>query len=291
MQDYLVISPFSQACQGKKKASFAFSASWAARGGHVTCLVREMSPEVCCGYLGQLLFSLWKGEPAGGALSLSCPFPSSFMVSMVELWASLVAEMVNSLPTMQETWVRSLGREDPLEKGMALHSSILAWRIPWTERPGGLQSMGSQSLTWLGDYQHTPGGSSLWLTATWDTGVTQSSWIRDGRGHVWTHTLWENQSLIRLYLCHLNFYYLPPKNFQLKQTKELLQKFISYIRVCVCVCVWYGALAFPYILLVWFGVSYTDLFHSYVLSHVSLFVTPWTVVHQSPLSMGFLRPE
>ena len=50
--------------------------------------------------------------------------------------------MVNNLPAMQKTQVRSLGLEDPLEKGMATHSSILAWRIPWTEEPGGLQSMG-----------------------------------------------------------------------------------------------------------------------------------------------------
>ena len=50
---------------------------------------------------------------------------------------------------MQETWVRSLGCEDPLEEGMATHSSILAWRIPWTEEPGGLQSLGSQSRTRL----------------------------------------------------------------------------------------------------------------------------------------------
>ena len=47
---------------------------------------------------------------------------------------------------MQETWVRSPGQEDPLEKGMATHSSILAWRIPWTEEPGGLQSIGSQRI-------------------------------------------------------------------------------------------------------------------------------------------------
>ena len=57
---------------------------------------------------------------------------------------SLIAQLVNHLPAVQETWVRFLGREDPLEKEMATHSSILAWRIPWTEEPGGLQSMGSQ---------------------------------------------------------------------------------------------------------------------------------------------------
>ena len=54
--------------------------------------------------------------------------------------------MVQKLPAMQETWVQSLGREDPLEKGIVTHSSILAWRIPWTEEPGRLESMGSQRI-------------------------------------------------------------------------------------------------------------------------------------------------
>ena len=53
-----------------------------------------------------------------------------------------MAQLVKSLLTMRETWVQSLGWEDPLEKGKATHSIILAWRIPWTEEPGGLQSMG-----------------------------------------------------------------------------------------------------------------------------------------------------
>ena len=57
---------------------------------------------------------------------------------------SLVAQMVKCLPTMWETWVRSLGWEDPLEKEMATHSRILVWKIPWTEDPGRPQSMGSQ---------------------------------------------------------------------------------------------------------------------------------------------------
>ena len=59
---------------------------------------------------------------------------------------SLVAQRLKRLPAMRETWVRSLGREDPLEKEMATHSSILAWKIPWTEEPGGLQSTGSQRV-------------------------------------------------------------------------------------------------------------------------------------------------
>ena len=58
--------------------------------------------------------------------------------------ASLVAQTVKNVPAMQETMVQSLGREDPLENGMATHSSILAWEIPWREEPGGLQSMGSK---------------------------------------------------------------------------------------------------------------------------------------------------
>jgi len=66
---------------------------------------------------------------------------------MWNLRASLVAQMIKNLPARQETYVLSLGWEDPLEKGMATHSSILDWRIPWTEEPGRLQSMGLQSRT------------------------------------------------------------------------------------------------------------------------------------------------
>ena len=69
------------------------------------------------------------------------------------LSTSLVAQMVKkNLPAMQETWVQSVGWKDPLEKGVATHSSILAWRIPWTEEPGGLQVHGVvNSWTWLSD--------------------------------------------------------------------------------------------------------------------------------------------
>ena len=57
-----------------------------------------------------------------------------------------MAQTVKHLSTMQETWVRSLGQEDPLEKEMAIRSSTIAWKIPWTEKPGRLQSMGSQTV-------------------------------------------------------------------------------------------------------------------------------------------------
>ena len=67
-----------------------------------------------------------------------------FGVKHLVPWASLVAQMVKNQPAMRETWLPSLGWEDPLEEGMATHSTILAWRIPGTEEPGGLQSLGSQ---------------------------------------------------------------------------------------------------------------------------------------------------
>ena len=63
-----------------------------------------------------------------------------------EQWASLVAQMVKRLPTKRETWVQSLGREDPMEMETATHSSIHAWKIPRTKEPGGLQPMGSQRV-------------------------------------------------------------------------------------------------------------------------------------------------
>ena len=60
--------------------------------------------------------------------------------------APLVAQMVKNLPAMEETWVQTLGREDPLEKGIATHSSIFAWRIPWTEEPGTVHSVAESCI-------------------------------------------------------------------------------------------------------------------------------------------------
>ena len=74
------------------------------------------------------------------------PLPLLLWQLVIASWASLVAQMVKCLSAMQETGVRSLGWEDPLEKEMAAHSSTLAWKIPWTEEPDRLQSMGSQRV-------------------------------------------------------------------------------------------------------------------------------------------------
>ena len=69
-----------------------------------------------------------------------------FLNHLLNNWASLMAQTVKHLPAMLQTQVQSLGWEDPLEKEMATHSSILAWRIPWTEEPSELHSMGSQRV-------------------------------------------------------------------------------------------------------------------------------------------------
>ena len=68
-----------------------------------------------------------------------------FILELILAQSSLVAQRVKNLPAMEETWVQSLGQEDLLEKGMATHSRVLAWRIPWTEEPGRLLSLESQS--------------------------------------------------------------------------------------------------------------------------------------------------
>ena len=85
----------------------------------------------------------------------------SFTCSTIIYGASLVAQMVKNPPAMQETWVRSLGWEDPLEEDMATHSSILAWRNPWTEEPGRLWSIGLQRVRRDWATKHSTGTRSL----------------------------------------------------------------------------------------------------------------------------------
>ena len=81
-----------------------------------------------------------------GSIPWSGSFPGEGIGYTLQYsWASLVVQMVKNLPGMCESWVLFLSYEDPLEEGMATHSSILVWRIPWTEETGGLQALGSQS--------------------------------------------------------------------------------------------------------------------------------------------------
>ena len=82
----------------------------------------------------------------GKYLAIIYKFLSEITSDISLNWALLVAQMVKNLPAMRETQVQPLGQEDPVEKEMATHSCILAWRIPWTEETGGLQPMGSQRV-------------------------------------------------------------------------------------------------------------------------------------------------
>ena len=95
--------------------------------------------------LRELSYGCW-GEGWGDGMDRYTLLYLNWITNKDLLWASLVAQRIKRLPTMKETRVRSLGWEDPLEKEMATHSSTLAWRIPWTEEPGGLQSMGSHRV-------------------------------------------------------------------------------------------------------------------------------------------------
>ena len=85
-------------------------------------------------------------KSTSATFSLSLFFFFNIYLVLLDLRTSQVAQMVKNLPVVQEIQVQSLCREDPLEKGMAIHSCTLAWRIPWAEEPGGLQSMGSQRV-------------------------------------------------------------------------------------------------------------------------------------------------
>ena len=109
-----------------------------------------------------------------------CSITVSIIVIWLKLpWASLMAQRVKNLPAMQETQVQSLGWEDPLEKGMASHSSILAWRTPWTEEPCGLQFMGSQRVGhhWMTQIQ------SLHSPYMYQVLVKFATWVNSSNAH------------------------------------------------------------------------------------------------------------
>ena len=106
--------------------------------GLAGCIVHGVSQGQT--WLKQLSSNSIKYTNQGSSLITDGTFNKSFSIN------SLVAQRLKHLPAMRETWVRSLGREDPLEKEMATHSSISAWRIPWTQEPGGLQSTGLQRV-------------------------------------------------------------------------------------------------------------------------------------------------
>ena len=136
------------------KISFGKSASY---GSSLKCnvlLSHAALKSLFCRWLLQLFGSLCWYLVSFGPHESKCPFLSLFFSKYCFLWASLVAEMVKNLPAVWETWVWSLGWEDPLEEGMVTHFGVVAWRTPWTEEPGGLQSVGLQTagLDWAPEH-------------------------------------------------------------------------------------------------------------------------------------------
>ena len=135
----LLLSHFShvQLCATPETAAHQAPCPWDSPGNNTG---------VGCHFLLQCMKVKSESEVAQSCPTLSDPMDCSLPVALIkewsDYWASLVAQMVKNLPAIQETWVRILGWEDPLAKGMATHSSILAWKTTWTEEPGGLQSKG-----------------------------------------------------------------------------------------------------------------------------------------------------
>ena len=127
---------------------------------------------------------------------------SSLAFHMMYSGASLVAQRLKRLPATWETWVRSLGREDPLEKEMPTHSSILAWRIPWREEPGGLQPMGSRRVAhnWSDSVHtrtsaHRPNGRERrGSKEPPDEGKRRESksWLKTQHSKNWDHGIWSH---------------------------------------------------------------------------------------------------
>ena len=129
-------------------------------------------------------------------------------------WASLVAQTVKNPPAMQETCVQSLGGEDPLEKGMATHSSILAWRIPWTEEPGGLQSMGSQrgGHDWMSTTLY-PLDVSGAQPPTPALPVLTTAGVSGGHNRCWLRSTWVRRPLEGVCLQKHGFLLCSPGNY------------------------------------------------------------------------------
>ena len=108
--------------------------------------MEPVSPALACGFFTTRLAGKSSNTSSFVCISQNYFGCSGYFMITYKFRASLVAQMVKNLPEMRQTWVQSLGQEDPLEKAMGIHSSILAWRIPWTEKPGRLQSMGSHRV-------------------------------------------------------------------------------------------------------------------------------------------------
>ena len=153
-----VMQAGSPGTSGASKQTPSLAEIWfqAERWESCTQLLRRAQGWSGCPGTGWLLLSCWCFSTQSQPLKLfECIFFSGeskikkkkfFFKWTINIKTSLVAQAVKNLPAIQKTWVQSMGQEDPLEKEMATHFSIPAWRMPWTEEPGGPQSMGSQKV-------------------------------------------------------------------------------------------------------------------------------------------------
>ena len=133
----LRIKPGSPALQVDSCTGGGFFTNWAMREIQIKTTIRY--------YITSMRMATWKKKKTENN---KCWQRCGMTGVLVHCWweCRVVAQMVKRLSTVQETWVQSLSWEDPLEEGMATHSSVVAWKIPWTEEPGSLQSMGSQRV-------------------------------------------------------------------------------------------------------------------------------------------------
>ena len=159
-----------------------------------------------------------------------------FLVNFIEV----VAQMVKNLLAVQETLVWSLGREDPLEKGMAAHSSILAWKIPWTEEPGGLQSMGLQR----GKHERASNTFIVCLQSVSISSVEQS----DSVTHTHTHTYKHMGAHSWTHLSDSHFYFYVHSLFTMCVNFFCTAKWLRW----VCVYIYSFSFSFP----LWFVIGY-----------------------------------
>ena len=173
-----------------------------------------------------------------------CLYYACFYLSIC--WASVIAQAVKNLSAVQETWVRSLSREDPLEKEMTTHSSVLAWRIPWMEEPGGLPSMGSHRVgyDWSDLAAAAAAATRLKIRLTWGLSllvqVSREGWKSPGECQVlgpalaicesWPRALSQrpsSESLIWFRTCTCSTDYAAPGNGC--RSEHPLSIFLNYL--------------------------------------------------------------
>ena len=205
--------------------------------------------EVCT-----IIWNFWASAFSGKEVARCCVDDSesiTYIKRLVWYLASLVAQSVKNLPAIQETWVQFLGQEDPLEKEMATHSSILTWRIPWTEELGRIYLWGCKSQTWLSNWALFIIGSDPWVRRIpWRRGWLPTPVFLSGEFH-------GQKSLMGFSWGH--------------KESDMTEWLTQLDPITYKLTTWRSEVT--------------------LLSRVQLFVTPWTIYCQAPPSIGFSRQD